>query len=159
MMRLAYTVMRNFDDAEDAVQDGWVRALKSSTKLTEVENPRKWLSQVVWTAALDVLRRRKSRPATEDIANFVNYLPSTDLHLDDQLSGEAAWRNIMQIVHSLPSKEEKILMLFCFGGMDSPEIAKEMKMSASAVRSCLYRTRNKLKQRLDVVYPLLASAA
>src|SRR5215469_9484088 len=57
--RLAYAVLRNHHDAEDAVQECFLRVWKWRDRLDQVRNLKTWLARIAWTSALD---RRSSRP-------------------------------------------------------------------------------------------------
>src|SRR5262249_40015482 len=57
--RLAYSVLRNHHDAEDAAQECFLRVWKWRDRLHHVRNLKTWLARIAWTAALD---RRSSRP-------------------------------------------------------------------------------------------------
>src|SRR6266702_8776462 len=71
---VAYRMLGSLSEAEDAVQEGWLRLSRSDTE--EVENLRAWLTTVVARVCLDMLRSRKSRReeplethAPESVAN------------------------------------------------------------------------------------------
>src|SRR5262249_2451576 len=56
--RIAYSILRNHHDAEDAVQECFLRVVKFAGRMHKVRNPKTWLARIAWTAALD---RRSSR--------------------------------------------------------------------------------------------------
>ena len=53
VFRIAYSVLRNHHDAEDAVQECFLRVLKYGKDLQQVRNPKTWLARIAWTAALE----------------------------------------------------------------------------------------------------------
>ena len=53
VFRIAYSVLRNHHDAEDAVQECFLRVLKYGKDLQQVRNPKTWLARIAWTTALD----------------------------------------------------------------------------------------------------------
>ena len=67
VFRIAYSILRNHHDAEDATQECFLKVLKlvqkSKTGLEQVRNPKTWLARVAWTTALD---RRSGRSAVRD---------------------------------------------------------------------------------------------
>jgi len=70
LYRVAYSVLRNAADAEDAVQETYLRVLRHRDGLTEIRDPRVWLVRIVWNVVLDRKRRAKTRPETDDIADL-----------------------------------------------------------------------------------------
>src|SRR5215467_5220918 len=56
--RIAYSILRNHHDAEDAVQECFLRVLKAARRMHRIRNPKTWVARIAWTAALD---RRSSR--------------------------------------------------------------------------------------------------
>src|SRR5262249_52021481 len=57
--RIAYAVLRNYHDAEDAVQETFLRVWRYSAKLGEIHDVKAWVSRIAWRVAID---RRKVRP-------------------------------------------------------------------------------------------------
>ena len=56
--RIAYAVLRSHPDAEDATQETFVRVLRYSSKLPEVEDPKTWLARIAWRVAVDHSQKR-----------------------------------------------------------------------------------------------------
>ncbi len=76
LYRVAYSVLRNAADAEDAVQEAFVRVLRHRETLAEVRDQRVWLIRIVWNVVLDRKRRMKTRPETDDVAELARVLPA-----------------------------------------------------------------------------------
>src|ERR1700739_372359 len=85
LYRVAYSVTRNAAEAEDIVQETFLRVLKHQNKLGEIRDARVWLVRIAWNLALDRKRRSKARPETEDIADLVRTLPAIELRADDEV--------------------------------------------------------------------------
>src|SRR5262249_16424461 len=60
VFRIAYSVLRNHHDAEDAAQECFLRVVKHRERLHKIRSPKTWLARVAWTTALD--KRRAARP-------------------------------------------------------------------------------------------------
>src|SRR5215467_15021380 len=58
VFRIAYSILRNHHDAEDAVQECFLRVLKAARRMHRIRNPKTWVARIAWTAALD---RRSAR--------------------------------------------------------------------------------------------------
>jgi len=76
LYRVAFSALRNSHDAEDAVQETFLRVLRHRDALSEVRNHRVWLIRIVWNIVLDRKRRAKTRPETDDVAELARVLPS-----------------------------------------------------------------------------------
>ena len=75
LYRVAFSVLRNPADAEDAVQETFLRVLRHRHTLGAVRDHRVWLIRIVWNIVLDRKRRAKTRPETDDIAELTWVLP------------------------------------------------------------------------------------
>src|SRR5277367_3314385 len=84
LYRVAYSVTRNAAEAEDIVQETFLRVLKHQGKLDEIRDARVWLVRIAWNLSLDRKRRSKARPETEDIADLVRTLPSGERRAEDR---------------------------------------------------------------------------
>src|ERR1700749_2982551 len=82
LYRVAYSVTRNAADAEDVVQDTFVRVLHHQNKLADVRDYRVWLVRITWNLVLDRKRRAKSRPQTDDFETLARVLPAPSLHAE-----------------------------------------------------------------------------
>ena len=85
LYRVAYSVLRNSADAEDAVQEAFLRVLRHRDSLAELRDQRLWLIRIVWNVVLDRKRRMKTRPETDDVAELARVLPAAGL------SAEPRW--------------------------------------------------------------------
>src|SRR5580658_616201 len=78
LYRVAFSVLRNPADAEDAVQETYLRVLRHRDTLDEVRDHRVWLIRIVWNIVLDRKRRAKTRPETDDISELARVLPTNE---------------------------------------------------------------------------------
>ena len=79
LYRVAFSVLRNPSDAEDAVQETFLRVLRHRDTLDEVRDQRVWLIRIVWNIVLDRKRRAKTRPETDDVSELARVLPAKGL--------------------------------------------------------------------------------
>jgi len=149
LYRVAYSVLRNQADAEDAVQEAFVRVLRHRDSLGEVRDHRVWLIRIVWNIVLDRKRRAKTRPETDDVAELARVLPSTGLSAEELAAAAQHHAHVLGCVDRLPAKERQVLMLSAFEELSSVEIASVLGISESSVRSRLFRARNLMADLLD----------
>ena len=149
LYRVAYSVLRNSADAEDAVQEAFVRVLRHRETLAEVRDQRVWLIRIVWNVVLDRKRRMKTRPETDDVAELARVLPAGGLTADERVAAAQHHARVLACVEQLPAKERQVLMLSAFEDLTSVEIASVLGITESSVRSRLFRARNLMAGLLE----------
>ena len=142
LYRVAFSVLRNPSDAEDAVQEAFMRVLRHRDTLSEVRDQRVWLIRIVWNIVLDRKRRAKTRPETDDVADLARVLPSEGLSAEQRAAAAQQHAHVLACVETLPANEREVLMLSAFEELTSVEIASVLDISESSVRSRLFRARN-----------------
>jgi RNA polymerase sigma-70 factor, ECF subfamily len=149
LYRVAYSVMRNSAEAEDAVQEAFLRVLKHRDKLSEIRDLRVWLVRITWNVVLDKKRRSKTRPENEDVADFARVLPSTDRRADDELISSQEHKRILALIDRLPAKERQALLLSAVEELSTVQIAAVLGTTESSVRSRIFRARRELSALLE----------
>jgi RNA polymerase sigma-70 factor (ECF subfamily) len=149
LYRVAFSVLRNASDAEDAVQEAFVRVLRHRDKLEEIRDHRVWLIRIVWNVVLDRKRRAKTRPETDDVADLARVLPAAGLSAEERAAAAQHHFRVLACVDQLPAKERQVLMLSAFEELNSVEIASVLGITESSVRSRLFRARNLMAGLLD----------
>jgi RNA polymerase sigma-70 factor (ECF subfamily) len=142
LYRVAFSVLRNPADAEDAVQEAFLRVLRHRETLGEVRDRRVWLIRIVWNIVLDRKRRAKTRPETDDVAELARVLPAKGLSAEQIASAAQHHAHVLGCVEQLPQKEREVLLLSAFEELSSVEIASVLGITESSVRSRLFRARN-----------------
>ena len=146
LFRVAHAVLRNAAEAEDAVQDTFVRVLGHRAKLEQVQDMRVWLVRIAWRIALD--RRRRIIPDQMDEA-FARSLVGSHLPADQALAESRELKLVLEQMDRLPRGEKHVLLLAAVEEMKTIEIAEVLGKSESAVRALLFRARTRLRERLD----------
>ncbi len=149
LYRVAYSVMRNAAEAEDAVQEAFLRVLKHREKLEEIQDLRVWLIRITWNVVLDKKRRSKTRPENDDIADYVRVLPSSDRGADESLISSQEHARILMFIDRLPHKEREALLLSAVQELSTVQIATVLGTTESSVRSRIFRARRELSALLE----------
>jgi RNA polymerase sigma-70 factor (ECF subfamily) len=137
LYRVAYSVTRNAADAEDVVQETFLRVLRHRNKLAEVRDYRVWLVRIAWNLVLDRKRRAKTRPQADDFEDLARVLPAGDLSAEKM------------VIDTLPEREREVLLLSAVKELSTVEIALVLKTTESTIRSRLYRARHALAALLE----------
>ena len=146
LYRVALSVLRNPSEAEDVVQDVFLRVLQRQHQLGGIVEIRPWLVRIAWNLALD--RRRKVRPEQMDEV-FAEALVSPDLPADQALAEAGRIRKLLGAMERLPKKERQALLLSAMDELSTAEISAVLGKSESSVRSLLFRARTHLRERLE----------
>ncbi|HVJ06848.1 MAG TPA: RNA polymerase sigma factor [Acidisarcina sp.] len=144
LYRVAYSVSRNAAEAEDAVQETFLRVLRHQEQLGEIRDLRVWLVRITWNVVLDRKRRTKTRPETEDIADLAHMLPADGLKADERVIAAQQHAHVLALIERLPRKEREVLLLSAFEELSTPQIAAVVGTTDSSVRSRLFRARRLL---------------
>jgi RNA polymerase sigma-70 factor (ECF subfamily) len=152
LFAIAYGILQNREEAEDAVQDALVKAWKSRWRVRDPEKFAAWLSMIARHRARDVFRKRRTvslpNEVTKSLASETNRNRNTntsDELLDRQLHSELA---------ALPELHRSALMLRYFEEMDYQSIEKLLGLTNGALRGILGRALATMRKRLK---PALAS--
>ena len=148
--RIAYAVLRSHHDAEDSTQETFMRVLRYSSKLPEVEDPKTWLARVAWRVAVDRSRqRRRTREIPlEDPEKPVAEVPSSDTPADQTVQGTQIGVALEKMIAALPEKLRQPLILSTIEEMSPREVAATLGISEAAVRSRVFRARQILREKL-----------
>jgi RNA polymerase sigma-70 factor, ECF subfamily len=145
LYRVALSVLRNAAEAEDVVQDTFVRVLQQQAKLGAVVELRPWLVRIAWNVALD--RRRRVRPEQMD-EGFAAGLVSRELAADEVVAEARRMRRVLSAIERLPGREREALLLSAMEELSTAEIGAVLGRSESSVRALLFRARRRLRERL-----------
>jgi RNA polymerase sigma-70 factor, ECF subfamily len=145
LFRVAHSVLRSRAEAEDVVQDVFVRVLEHRRSLPAVREMRVWLVRIAWNLALD--RRRRRRPEQFD-EGFAESLVARDLPADEALNEAQRLRSVLRELERLPRTERDVLLLSVVEELGTAEMAEVLGRSESAVRALLFRARTRLRERL-----------
>lgn len=151
--RIAYSILRNHHDAEDAVQECFLRVLKYRKRLHEVRNLKTWVARIAWTAALDRRSSRAKVSAKEDASEPAVLLQWADQSkgAHEQLAEKQRQKLLEQMIMALPEDLRHPLQLSTVQELNSSEIAEILKIPEGSVRTRLLRARQRLKEKLSAV--------
>ena len=134
LYRFCLLQMKNPADAEDVLQDVFVKRLYQAPKFKSPEHERSWLYQVALNLCRDEWRRSRRSELPLAAAAGVS-LPPEELSLLDQVS-------------NLPEKQRTVLHLHYYQGYNLQEIARLLGVTVPTVKMRLKRGREALRQEL-----------
>jgi RNA polymerase sigma-70 factor (ECF subfamily) len=149
LYRVAYSVTRNVAEAEDAVQEAFIRVLRHREKLGEIRDHRVWLVRIVWNVVLDKKRRAKTRPETDDVADHSRSLRASGLAADQSAISSQQYQRIMALIDRLPRKEREAILLSAVEELSTAQAAEVLGTTESSIRSRIFRARRILAELLE----------
>jgi RNA polymerase sigma-70 factor (ECF subfamily) len=149
VFRLAYSVLRNHDDAEDATQEVFIRVLKNKAKLAEVREQKLWLAKIAWRVTLDHMRSLDKRRPAESSDDILSGLRSSHQSAEQLTSDKQMKALLEKMVTTLPADLRETLALSTVQELNSAEIAGVLDIPESSVRTRLLRARVLLKQKMQ----------
>lgn len=133
LMRIAYTYTRNMEDAQDMVQEAFIKYLTKAPEFLSSEHEKAWLIRITINICKNHLASSYIKGRAE---------------LDENLSVCDEHSTLIDAVDSLPEKYRTAIHLFYYEGYSTKEIAKIIGLTESAVTSRLQRGRGLLKKML-----------
>jgi RNA polymerase sigma-70 factor (ECF subfamily) len=142
--RVAFSVLRQREDAEDVAQEAFAKAYRSFRQLRDRERFRAWLVRMTWRMALDRQRANRRRAARELL---VEIEPPPALS-DPAVTRERA-EQLWVAIDELPEKLRLVVVLAGIEGHDIREVAALLDLPDGTVKSRLFLARKQLKERLS----------
>ena len=147
--RRAYAVARaivlSHEDAEDAVQEGFLHAFKALHRFLPDQAFGAWLHRIVANAALDITRRRKVRDADQLPETIAS--PFRDPAVSDELRDR-----LRAALALLGERQRSVLVLHDLEGFKHAEIGEMLGIPEGTARSDLHHARARMRQALSDVW-------
>ncbi len=144
---IAYSVLRNVEDAEDIAQETFYRAFRSGD-LSKIEHMRAWLGRIAWRLALN--RARSSSDERQKIQpdDLLRTLPARESGVEEALIRKERVILLERVLLSLPRELRETFMLLAVEEMTSQSAAQILAIPESSVRDRLSRARRIIKEKL-----------
>jgi len=149
--RFARSLGAGPEDAEDAVQDAYVRAWRALGRFDEAKSVTPWLYQIVKRSLFNLYRKNRREVMSLDDSNDADYaLALTDPEpLPDAIFEREESRALVRgALAELPARDQTVLALRYDEGFSFEEIALTLEIPAATVRSIHHRALTKLHERL-----------
>lgn len=150
----AYHLTYNDDDAEDLVQETYLKSYRFIDKYIQGTNAKAWLFKILKNAYINEYRKKSKLPTKVDFEDVINYQDTDDNSKTNYLDlREEIFENIMGdevtiAINSLPIDFRTVILLCDVEGFTYEEISKIVDVPIGTVRSRLFRARNMLKEKL-----------
>ena len=147
--RIAYMVLRNHHDAEDATQETFLRVLRYQRELRGVRDAKPFLARIAWRVATARGSKHLEVPLLSEPPDDV----AIELRSQAASAEQAAVTNdlsskLTALIAGLPGQLRDAIRLSAIEELSTAEIAEVLNTSEASVRSRLFRARQILKEKL-----------
>lgn len=145
---VAYAILRDRDEAEDAVQEAFIKAFRYISRLEDPDRFGGWLRSIVRQECCGFLRRCRHRLAL--LAALARDRLHLDGHAPEGLPGSVAYRKELWdlCISGLPDRAREIVILHYGEGLSCKQIANLMGIREGTVKSHLFKARRRIEAQL-----------
>lgn len=155
LFRLAWRMTGNQHDAQEVVQETFLRAYRGYDQFEARSQPGTWLHRIAVNCALDLLRGRRheaGRLELQDVGDQANDavpLPDAGPGPDRLLLSAEIQRRLSAALRRLSPAERTAFVLRHYEGSSMEQISRELGMSENAAKNCVFRAVQKLREALQ----------
>ncbi|WP_440895135.1 RNA polymerase sigma factor [Amphibacillus sp. Q70] len=151
MYYVAKRIVHNHYSAEDVIQEAYIKAYKNYAHLTDHSKCRAWLRTIVIRTAIDYYRKQMKYEivSVEESAEIGQLLICPDNNVQDQFAWHLKQEYIMDAIGTLPKSMQSVLKMKMQTDGKDQDIADQLNISLSAVKTRLHRARKLLKETYD----------
>ncbi|MEN8125525.1 MAG: sigma-70 family RNA polymerase sigma factor [Bacteroidota bacterium] len=143
MYNTAYNIVNREAEAQDIMQESFIKAFKSISTYNGEASFGSWLKRIVINNSLDLLKKKKIETISID-DHKVAVAEDDNWEIEEKIP----IKFIFECIEKLPLKYKNVVKLYLLEGYDHQEVSQILKISEVASRSQLFRGKNKLKELL-----------
>lgn len=137
------------EEAEDIVQEAFVKVWKNLSRYDDHFRFKTWLGKIITNMCLDYLKSARHKKNVS--ADAITALPAPSLQRDGVEEGEL-WEVIVRLASQLTEKQKAVFILRDLQMLEPQEVSSILDMSAANLKSNLYYARLKMKEGLERFY-------
>lgn len=142
----ALRMLRSVEDAEDALQETFVKAFRAMKGFDSSRPLLPWLMRICTNCSVDIIRGRHTQ--NQSIDEFEYAIGDGERSMDDSLIHRLQYEKLEKAIQRLPDRYREIIMMRHFRHMDVAEIARELDAPEGTVKSWLFRARDLMRREL-----------
>jgi len=161
LFQLAYRMIGNEQDAEDVVQETFLRAYKQLDRFESRSGFGTWLHRIAANCSLDLLRKRKRHGEHEsavdlDSAEAIPAMSSGVMAPDQQVFHGEVRQKIESVMEELTPTERAAFVLRHFEGKSIGEIGNALGVGPGATKQSIFRAVQKMRRALEPVFHVIS---
>lgn len=152
---LAYRMLGNRQEAEDAVQETFLRVFMNLERYDEQQKFSTWIFRIGTNLCIDRLRKKKPNYSLDaelpegEGGDWYSMLPSEDATPEDQVILSETQQQIRRAIEAMPEKYKSVVILRYLQDLSLQEIGDVLDMPVTTVKTRVHRGREFLRQQLD----------
>lgn len=143
LYRVAYYILENEADAQDALQELYLKLWKGKDFLDNVLNPQAYSIRLLKNICIDRIRIARKTVLTETVPEVEDDRPQ-----DERIDSRERLQKVLAAIKSLPERQGQILRLRLIEGKSYSQIAEITKLNYLTIRVMLSKARKSLKNRI-----------
>jgi len=150
MLTVAQQIVRNAADAEDVVQDAFLRAFEALPQLTDLNRFGAWLHSITRNRALRYYKNASRYQPQEDMEPYLNTVSDTSATDPAQIvESELTQQGIRDAIQSLPADYQEVIELYYWAEMPQQRMAEFLSLPLTTVKWRLRKAKELLKTILE----------
>lgn len=141
----AYSILGDFQLAEDVSQEAFVEAYKQLNRLRVPDAFPGWFRRILFTRCGRMTRRKRIQSHSLEMAAGVPSKAPGPAHIVEHHEIQA---QVLEAVHALPEYQRTVTMLFYINGYSQKEVAEFLEIPVTTVKKRLHDSRKRLKERM-----------
>ncbi len=146
LYRLAYRMTGKAEDAEDVVQETFIRAFRQLSRFEARSNVSTWLYRIAFNCAVDFLRSRPRRETATEVDALERLAPAaTGPTMDDLVYAGQIGERMQVALGGLSEKERAAFLMRHYHGCSIEEIGNTLGMKTNATKHSIFRAVKKMR--------------
>ena len=145
MYRIAFRMVENQHDAEDIVQETYIKLWKKRNELAHIENTESFAIAVLKNTCLDFLRKMK--PEIVELSAL-----NQEFSLSEQIENNEKLQHVEAIVKQLPERQQQLIRLKHYEDFSDKEIEKITGLKTGNIKMIISRARKTIKEQFSTLY-------
>ncbi|MCO5260118.1 MAG: RNA polymerase sigma factor [Crocinitomicaceae bacterium] len=146
MMSVCLRYMKDSQEAEDVLQDGFVKIFQSLSAYEKIGSLEGWIRRIIVNTALDQLRKNNKFGYMDDV-DEVGYKIENNSYIVENLAAQ----DLMNMISQMPDGYKVVFNMFAIEGYSHKEIAEQLGISENTSKSQYLRARDYLKKQLEKI--------
>jgi RNA polymerase sigma factor (sigma-70 family) len=144
MLFVCQRYCKNTEEAEDVLQEGFVKIFQSLPKYTNQGTLEGWMRRIFVNTALDILRKEKNFKLNSSLSD-VDFMISNNEKTSDNIEAE----DLLKLISNMPKGYQIVFNMFAVEGYSHKEIAELLSITEETSKSQYFRARTYLRKQLE----------
>jgi len=144
MLAVCFRYCKNRDEAEDILQEGFIKVFKNIGKFQNLGSFEGWIRRIMVNTALEEIRRKKNQLLTDDI-DTIYVQPESDIRTEENINA----KELVKLIQALPAGYQVVFNLSVIEGYTHKEIAGMLGINEGTSKSQLAKARTYLQRLIN----------